>query len=150
MLLSKPLLDSHRLTTEAHNKIFWRGFHKKDRAAMTPRLIARHPDLDGDEYFDYQDVYRIARRTFSRTRGSDSDDSADESHGARGKRSDRGYDQEEHDSQETDSTRRDRSRQRHSSPINHSPHDSHSRLADGRHSPPIEAETKLIHFKESP
>jgi hypothetical protein len=105
MLLSKPLLDSHRLTTEAHNKIFWRGFHKKDRAAMTPRLIARHPDLDGDEYFDYQDVYRIARRTFSRTRGSDSDDSADESHGARGKRSDRGYDQEEHDSRETDSTR---------------------------------------------
>ena len=149
MLLSKPLLDSHRLTTEAHNKIFWRGFHKKDRAAMTPRLIARHPDLDGDEYFDYQDVNRIARRTFSQTRGSDSDDSADESRSARGKRSDRGYDQEEHDSRETDSTRRDRSRQRRSPPIDYSPHDSHSRLADGRHSPPIEAETKIVHFKES-
>lgn len=65
LVLSKPLLDSQRLSTHQRNKASWRGFHSRDRAEMYARLIAMHPDQPSDVYFDYLDVYKVARATFS-------------------------------------------------------------------------------------
>lgn len=65
LVLRKLLLDSQRLTTYQRNKAFWRGFHSRDRAEMYARLIAMHPDQPSDVYFDYLDVYKVARATFS-------------------------------------------------------------------------------------
>jgi hypothetical protein len=44
LALSKRLVDSQRLSTSKRNKVFWRGFHPRDRAEMYARLIAKHPD----------------------------------------------------------------------------------------------------------
>jgi hypothetical protein len=61
LVLSKPLLDSQWLTPSARDKIFWYGFHKRDRAEMhTSRLIAKHPHQPTNVYFDYLAVYEVA------------------------------------------------------------------------------------------
>jgi hypothetical protein len=65
LVLSKPLLDAHRLTIGERNKPFWHGFHSKDRHEMYARLIANNPFRPAREHFDYLDVYRVARATFS-------------------------------------------------------------------------------------
>ena len=65
LILSKPLLDSQRMTDEERDGAFWWGFHPQDRAAMTSRLIAKNPDhVEGDAY-NYNDVYKVARTVFS-------------------------------------------------------------------------------------
>ena len=64
LVFSKPLMDARRLTDEECNKAFWLGFHPRDRSRMFARLIARHPDQDADEHFNYLDVYNVARSTF--------------------------------------------------------------------------------------
>jgi hypothetical protein len=68
LVLSKPLSDSQRLTTSERNKVFWHGFHSRDHAEMYARLIAKHPDQLSGIYFDYLDIYKVARATFSGTR----------------------------------------------------------------------------------
>ena len=57
LVLSKPLLDSQRLTIGEHDKTFWRVFHSRDRAEMYSRLIAKHPDQPAGIHFNYLDVY---------------------------------------------------------------------------------------------
>jgi hypothetical protein len=105
--LSKPLLDSQRLTAGARDKIFWRGFHKKDRAEMNTRLIAKHPCQPTDVSFDYLDVYEVARVILgNHGLDTESDDSSDEPRSARSRRSkriqDRRYDREGRDRRGTD------------------------------------------------
>ena len=61
IVLSKPLMDSQWLTPGVHNRFFWQGFHKRDRSEMSVRLIAKHPCQLADVYFDYLDVFEVAR-----------------------------------------------------------------------------------------
>jgi hypothetical protein len=88
--LSKPLLDSERLTTGACNKSFWRGFHKMDRTEMytrQPRLVAEHPRQPVDVHYDYLDVYEMARAILgNHVLDTESDDFSDEPRSARGAR----------------------------------------------------------------
>lgn len=65
LVLSKPLLDSQQLTIREHDKAFWCGFHSRDHTEMYSRLIAKHPDQPAGIHFNYLDVYRMARATFS-------------------------------------------------------------------------------------
>ena len=65
LALSKPLLDSQRLSIYERDKAFWLGFHPHDHSEMYTRLIAKHPDQPSSAYFDYLDVYRVARVTFT-------------------------------------------------------------------------------------
>ena len=64
LLLSKPLLDSHVITTKERDGMFWCGFHPEDRPFMSSRLIAMRPEQPVHQPFDYQDVLRIARAVF--------------------------------------------------------------------------------------
>ena len=91
LVLSKPLLDSHRLTYSERDRAFWSGFHSRDRAEMYTRLIAKHPDQPSWVHFDYMDVYRVARATFSGNHLLDRDlsDSWEESQGLRSSRLER-------------------------------------------------------------
>jgi len=63
--LSKPLLDSDRITTGERNAAFWQGFHPDDRKALHERLIAKKPDMPRGHAFNYKDVLSIARAIFS-------------------------------------------------------------------------------------
>lgn len=45
LVLSKSLVDAHRLTTGERNKAFWRGFHKKDCQKMRARLVVNNLQL---------------------------------------------------------------------------------------------------------
>jgi hypothetical protein len=145
--LSKPLLDSQRLTSGEQNKIFWHGFHKKDRAEMRTRLIAEHPRQPKKVSFDYLDVFEVATAILD---GDDSDsrsyESSDEPRSSRSRRSERTrerrYDSEERDHRETDSAYINHSRRRSPSPIER---DSHYRRFDTRHPSPT-VETKVVRF----
>ena len=68
--LSKPLLDSQHLTPGKCNKLLWHGFHKEDRAEMYTRLIVKNPQQPSKIYFDYLDIYEVARAILE---GEDSD-----------------------------------------------------------------------------
>jgi hypothetical protein len=65
LILSKPLLDSRRLTEEERDAAFWYGFHQDDRSAMTARLIAKHLDQSEGRAFDCQDLFKMARAVFT-------------------------------------------------------------------------------------
>ena len=68
LALSKLLLDLQCLSIHRRDKAFWLGFHPRDRSEMYARLIAKHPDQPSGVYFDYLDVYRVVRATFSGNR----------------------------------------------------------------------------------
>ena len=78
LVLSKPLVDAHRLTTEERNKAFWRGFHKKDRQKMRARLVANNPQRVATEHVAYEDVYQVAKATFSGTDPLDTESDDDD------------------------------------------------------------------------
>ena len=61
IVLSKPLLDSQRLTPGVCDRLFWQGFHKRDCLEMSVRLIAEHPHQPVDVHFDYLDIFEVAR-----------------------------------------------------------------------------------------
>ena len=65
LLLSNPLLDAQQFSTSECNKAFWYGFHSQDRTKMHARLIAKHPDQPSGVHFDYKDIYKAAKATFS-------------------------------------------------------------------------------------
>ena len=65
LALSKPLLDSQRLSIHKRNKAFWLGFHPCNHLELYARLIAKHLDQPSGVYFNYLDVYRVARVTFT-------------------------------------------------------------------------------------
>ena len=65
LVLSKPLLDTQQLTVGMCNKLFWQGFHAKDHSEMRARLLAKHPDQPSKVAFDYSDIYKVAKATFS-------------------------------------------------------------------------------------
>lgn len=67
-----------------HNKLFWHGFHKKDYAEMYTRLIVKHPRQPTKVYFNYLDVYKVAKAILdSDDSDSRSYDSSDEPHSPR-------------------------------------------------------------------
>ena len=153
LVLSKPLLDSHRLTSGERDRSFWRGFHSRDRAEMYARLIAKHPDQPAGVHFDYLDVYRVARATFSGNHLLDLelDDPWEEPQSLRSSRlertRERWLDSEERDPRGADPSHRIYERRRPPSPVNYVPWDSHLRRTDTR-PPPPEMETKVVRFKE--
>ena len=150
IVLSKPLLNSHRLTTGTRNETFWSGFHKKDRAEMYPRLVAEHPRQPVDVHFDYLDVYKMTRAILrSHVLDIESEDSSDEPRSARSRRSERRYDREARDSRGEDSGYRIYERRRSPSPIDYIPRDSHYRRSDIRYTPPPVIETTVVRFEES-
>src|SRR5258708_7357934 len=149
IILSKPLLDSQRLTPGARNKFFWRGFHKSDRAEMHTRLIAEHPRQPTDVYFGYLDVFEVARAILGShdlDTSTESDDSLDEPRGTRSRRSnripERRYNQ---DSRGADPTHRTRKQRCSPSPVER---DSHLQCSADRHATPAAYETRVIHLKE--
>ncbi len=67
LVLSNPLLKVQRLSTSKCDRAFWSGFHSQDCAEMYVRLIAKYPDQPSGAHFDYMDIYKVARVTFSGT-----------------------------------------------------------------------------------
>ena len=144
LLLSKPLLDSQRLTNGERNKAFWHGFHSRDQAEMYARLIAKHPDQPSGVHFDYLDIYKVARATFSGDHLLDLelDDPWEGSRSLKNGRLERTQtrraDQDEHDPRGADPNYRSFERWHHPSP-DHPP----------RHrSPPPETNTRVVHLKK--
>jgi hypothetical protein len=154
LVLSKPLLDSQRLSTDKRNKVFWLGFHPCDRAEMYARLIAMHPDWPSSLHFDYRDVYKMAKAAFSGNHLLDVelDDPWDEPQSLRRRRSERAQErwleQEEHDPRGTDHRYRTYEHQRTTSLIDCMPCESCYRPSDTRLSPLPEAKTKGVRLKE--
>jgi hypothetical protein len=64
-LLSKPLFDSGRLTSQERDAAFMRGFHPDDCADLLPRLLAKFPSVRGKRPFPYKDVFQTAREVFA-------------------------------------------------------------------------------------
>ena len=153
LIFSKPLVDARRLTEEECNKMFWLGFHPRDRSRMFSRLIAKHPDQNSDEHFNYLDVYKVARATFSGNHLLDLelDDPWDDPPSSRRNHSDRAFErwleQEERDARGTDSSHRTSQRRRDS--LDFPSRDIHHRYPDRQRSPAPEVETKVVRFKES-
>ena len=81
---------------------------------MYARLIAKHPDQPSGVYFDYLDVYRVARATFSGNHllGFELDDAWDEPQSFRPNRSERArerwLDEDERDSRRADPRQHER------------------------------------------
>jgi len=65
LIFSKPLLNSHHMTTGKCDKAFWHGFHPRDRAEMYAHLVAKKPDQPAGLHFDVLNIYKVARATFS-------------------------------------------------------------------------------------
>jgi hypothetical protein len=63
--LSKPLLDSSRITQGKHDATFWCSFHPEDCKALHEHLIAKQPDKPRGQAFDYKDILKITRAIFS-------------------------------------------------------------------------------------
>jgi hypothetical protein len=130
LVLSKPLLDAHHLTIGECNKAFWCGFHSKDRHKMYIRLIANNPFHLAREHFNYLDVYKVARATFSGNHllDLDKDDQWEEPQGAKDRWSGctpkRWLDQEERGPWRLDSDLRTHEHQPHLSFSDHLPHES--------------------------
>jgi hypothetical protein len=64
-LLSKPLFDSQRLTSQERDAAFMRGFHPDDRADLFPRLIMKFPNMRGKQAFPYKEVFQTAWEVFA-------------------------------------------------------------------------------------
>src|SRR5712671_1740693 len=88
MVLSKPLVDAVKLTSEDRNSLFWEGFHPDDQRRMEIRLLAQHPNHSDDDPFEYLDVYETARAVCGGKRLSPLDDSDDSDHDNNGDDSD--------------------------------------------------------------
>ena len=160
IVLCKPLLDSQRLTTGERNKIFWEGFHKRDRAEMHTRLIAEHTRQPAGVSFDYLDVFEVAKAILGgHDTDSESDSSSDDHRSTRSRRSKRTREHRSHDRQHSPSpTKRDR-HYRHSD-TRYSPSPEHrarrrspspeyrDRHSDVRQSPAPDIETRVVRFKE--
>ena len=142
--LSNPLKRIGRLTDEECNKAFWLGFHPQHCAEMYARLIAKYPDQPFDICFDYLDIYKVARATFSGNNLLDSelDEHCDELRSLEGRHlehaQERWPDQEEHNVRRVDPNHCPHNRRRHLSPIDFTPQD-----AQHQHSPLPEAKTKV-------
>ncbi len=79
IVLSKPLMDSQWLTPGVCDRLFWQGFHKRDRSEMSIRLIAKHLHQPADVYFDYLDIFEVARAILGNPDlETESEDSLDE------------------------------------------------------------------------
>ncbi len=65
LVLSKPLMENHRITEEECDAAFWGGFHLDDRKLMYPRLIGNHPHHPKGQPFDYEDVLKVACAEFT-------------------------------------------------------------------------------------
>ena len=152
LVLSKPLIDSQRLTAGERDRAFWSGFHNRDHSEMYARLIAKHPDQPSGVYFDYLDVYRVARATFSGNHllGFELDDAWDEPQSFRPNRSERArerwLDEDERDSRRADP--RQHERRRLPSPTRYTAREPSLRRIDSQ-PPQPEAETKVVRFKDT-
>jgi hypothetical protein len=66
-------VDNRRLTDKDRNRAFWLGFHKKDRGKMRTKLVANNPQRLAGNQVNYEDIYRVAKATFSGNDPLDSD-----------------------------------------------------------------------------
>ncbi|KAN0118727.1 hypothetical protein V8E52_004838 [Russula decolorans] len=152
IVLSKPLLDSHHLTIDERNKAFWLGFHNRDRNKMYARLIANNPYQPAREHFDYLDVYKVARATFSGDHllDLDEDDPWEEPQGIKDRHSERARERrlEERSLRQANSSRQSYERRRHRSPTDLFPRE--SRHSDPRFSPSPESYYRRSDTRRSP
>jgi len=88
MVLSKPLVDSVKLTGEDRNSLFWEGFHLDNQRRMEIRLLAQHPNHSDDDPFEYLDVYKTARAVCGGKRLSSLNNSDNSDHDNNGDDSD--------------------------------------------------------------
>jgi hypothetical protein len=63
--LSKPLLNSGRITQGKCNATFWCSFHPEDCKVLHKCLIAKQLDKPRGQAFDYKDILKITRAIFS-------------------------------------------------------------------------------------
>jgi len=80
MVLSKPLVDSVKLTGEDRNSLFWEGFHLDDQQHIEIRLLAQHPNHSDDDPFEYLDVYETVWAVCGGKHLSSLDDSDNSNH----------------------------------------------------------------------
>ncbi|KAI0273202.1 hypothetical protein BGY98DRAFT_1188997 [Russula aff. rugulosa BPL654] len=156
LILSRLLRDARRLSDKECDKAFWLGFHPRDRAEMYVRLIAKHPDQPTNVRFNYLDVYKAARATFSGNHLLDVelDDARDKPQGLRDRHAERAQeqwlDQEERDPQGVHPNYRTHEPRCRLSqaPINSTHQDTKHQRFDARRAPLPEAETKVVQLKE--
>src|SRR6266702_4109757 len=65
LVFCQPLVDTCKITDDERDSAFWYGFHPDDREALSPRLIAKHPDQSIDQPYSLEDVYKAARAVFT-------------------------------------------------------------------------------------
>jgi hypothetical protein len=152
--LSQPLLGTQQLTVGMCNKLFWQGFHPKDCSEMHAQLLAKHPDQPSNVAFDYLDVYKVAKATFSGEDLLDLDwnDSWDEPQGLRANHSEHAqecqFDQQECNPRAMDPSYRTFDYRHHPCSTNPTTHEALYRQPKLHHSPPPEAKTQVHHFRE--
>jgi hypothetical protein len=66
--LSKPLLDSERLTYKERDIAFWNGFDIVDRTTLFSCLVAECPRQPRGVPYDFDDVFKVALSVFSGAR----------------------------------------------------------------------------------
>src|SRR5258708_22729117 len=121
---------------------------------MYVRLIAKYPDQPSGAHFDYMDVYKVARVTFSGThlRDRELDDPWYGSQGLQSGRSEcaqyQRSDQEEYDLQRAAAIHRMYEQRRYPIPIDRRPRDPCYQHPDTHIAPPPEAETQVHRFRE--
>jgi hypothetical protein len=62
---SDPLVHSGHLTEKDCDIEFWYGFHRDDRDALWPRLVASYPFQPHDIPFHFEHIFDCACRVFS-------------------------------------------------------------------------------------
>jgi hypothetical protein len=136
LALSKPLVDSQRLSIHKRDKTFWSGFHPRDHTELYLRLIAKYPDQPSCTCFDFLDVYRMARVALSGNHILDLelDDSQPESF--RTNRSEhtheRWLDQDERDPRRPDTNHKTYEWRHPPSPTRYTPQDTTYRRSDSQ------------------
>ena len=65
--ISRPLVDSNVISRTDRNRMFWRGFHPDDRAALSPYLIDQHHICPGAD-FNFRDLHSLAYNFFAHRR----------------------------------------------------------------------------------
>ena len=132
--------------------MFWLGFHPRDCAELFARLIAKYPDQPSGVCFDFRDVYRVAKATFSGNHLLGLELSEPYFESREGRRSEcaqeRWVSHEEHNPQRADPNYSTHDCQRHPSYIDVTLRDTQHQCVDACHLPSPEAESSIIQCKK--
>jgi hypothetical protein len=63
--LTNPLRAARKLSDEARNAKFFKGFHREDREILSSRIFAMRPNHPEDTPYELDNVFKAARSYFS-------------------------------------------------------------------------------------